>query len=312
MKTRFWKPVVCILLICMLAFSLTGCEELDYRDAVDLYNAGAYEAAAQKFAALGDFEDSAQLETRCYYWIAMKAMEYGRFDAALEQFLALGDYEDCPERVTECRYQLAVAAFDGGDLEAAERYFLQSPDYKQTREYCRQITWQKFFDAIAGKAPGEAESILSAEKDGHTIQVIARSAEVQEIVFSISAVKDMGYVFTDTLMLRFRRDSLQAAFAAESSFTMDFKGGQIGSHQTGSGTLDIPTFNGETPLVLESFGMTVTDNLGKSTSSTDPADCLMGEDIAENLALLMAAVPGILSEAGIPFTLADIGFAAMA
>ena len=162
-----------------LAFSLTGCEELDYRDAVDLYNAGAYEAAVQKFAALGDFEDSAQLETRCYYWIAMKAMEYGRFDAALEQFLALGDYEDCPERVTECRYQLAVAAFDGGDLETAESYFLQSPDYKQTREYCRQITWQKFFDAIAEKAPGEAESVLSAEKDGHMIQVIARSADVQ-------------------------------------------------------------------------------------------------------------------------------------
>lgn len=300
------------MLVFLLAFSMTGCEDLDYRDAVDLYNAGAYEEAAKLFAQLGEFEDSAALETRCYYWIAMKAMEYGRYDAALEQFRALGDYEDAPERVIECTYQLAVAAFDSGDLAAAEGYFLETPGYKQTREYCRQITWQKFFDAIAEKAPGEAESVLRAEKDGRTVQVIARSADIQEIIFSVSAVKDMGYVFTDDLSVRFTRDSLQATFAAGSSFSMDFKGGQIGSQQTGGGTLDIPTCTAETPLVLESFGITITDNLGKSTSSNDPADCLMGQAMAENFALLMETVPAILTDAGISLTLADIGFAALA
>ena len=312
MKTRFWKSVVCLLLVFLLTFAMTGCEELDYRDAVDLYNAGNYEEAAKLFAQLGDFEDSSQLETRCYYWLAVKAMEFGRYEAALEQFRALGDYEDAPARITECTYQLAVAAFDSGDLAAAEAYFLEIPDYKQTREYCRQITWQKFFDAIAEKAPGETDAVLASEKDGRNIQIIARSADVQELIFSISAVKDQGYVFTDSLTVRFTRASLQAEFSAQSSFAMTFKGGQIGSQQTGSGILDIPTCTGETPLKLESFGITVTDNLGKSTSSTDPADCLMGDAMAENWNILLETVPGMLADAGISQTLADIGFSALA
>ncbi len=291
---------------------MTGCDNLDYREAVQLYNAGSYEAAAEIFAALEDYEDSDRLQTRCYYWIAMKAMEYERYDAALEQFRALGDYEDAPERVIECTYRLAVAAFDSGDLAAAETYFLENPDYKQTREYCRQITWQKFFDAIAEKAPGEVESILSAEKDSCTVQVIARNADVQEIVFSIRSVKDMGYVFTDAFSFRITRDSMQAPFAAESSFSMDFKGNQIGSAQTGSGTLNVATCTAQTPLVLESFGITITDNLGKTTTSEDPADCLMADAMAENFALLLDAVPGILTDAGISLTLADIGFHALA
>ena len=39
MKTRFLKSFVCLMLVCALAFAMTGCEDLDYRDAVDLYNA---------------------------------------------------------------------------------------------------------------------------------------------------------------------------------------------------------------------------------------------------------------------------------
>lgn len=312
MKTRFWKSAVCLLLICGLAFSLTGCDNLDYREAVGLYNAGSYEEAAQIFAALEDYEDSDQLEIRCHYWIAIRAMEYGRYETALEQFRALGSYEDSPARVTECIYQLALAAFEDGDLETAAGYFQEILDYRQTQEYCRRIHWQNFFDSIAEVAPGEAESILEKEADGRTIRVIARSADTQELIFSLSAVKDMGYVFTDDLILRFTRDSLQATFAAESSFAMDFKGGQIGSKQTGEGILDIATCTAETPLVLTGFGITVTDNQGQSTTSTDPADCLMGEAMAENLALLLDTVPVILEEAGISLTLSDIGFSALA
>ena len=300
------------MLVCTLAFSMAGCEDLDYRDAVDLYNAGNYEEAAALFAQLGDFEDSKQLETRCYYWIAMKAMEFGRYEAAIEQFRALGDYEDAPERITECTYQLGVAAFESGDLAAAETYFLETPDYKQTQEYCRQITWQKFFDAIAEKTPDDAGANLSAQKDGRTIQIIAHSADTQEIIFSISAVKDMGYVFTDVFSFRLTRDSMTASFAAESTFAMDFKGNQIGSQQTGSGTLDIPTCTRETVLTLDAFQIDITDNLGKSTSSNDLADCLMLDAMAENFGILMDTIPSVLSDAGITQTLADIGFAAIA
>ena len=311
MKTRFLKPILTLMLIGVLAFALTGCDNLDYREAVQLYNAGLYEQAAQIFAEIPEYEDSTQLETRCYYRLALKAMEAEDYASALTQFEALGNYEDVPARITECKYQLGLAAFDAGDLTTAEGYFADTPDYRQTPEYCRRITWQKLFDAIAEMAPGEAESILEKEADGRTVQVIARSADIQELIFSVGSVKDMGYVFNDYLSLRFTRDSLQATFTAESGFQMTFNGIEIGSRQTGSGTLDIAVCTPESALVLENFGLTVTDNQGQSITSTDPADCLMNEAMAENLAILLDTVPEILTEAEIPFALADIGFSSL-
>ena len=311
MKTRFFKSIITLMLIGVLAFSLTGCDSLDYREAVQLYNAGLFEEAAQLFAAIPEYEDSAQLETRCYYRLALNTMEAENYESALAQFESLGNYEDVPARITECKYQLALAAFEGGDLQTAESYFADTPDYRQTPEYSRRITWQKFFDAIAEKTPGEAESILEKETDGGTVRVIARSADTQELIFSVSTVKDMGFIFADDFSIRFTRDSLLADFAAESSFSMDFGGGQIGSRQTGGGTLDIAACTAEMPLVLESFGLTVTDNQGQSSTSTDPADSLMAEAMAKNLATLLDTVPEMLTEAEIPLTLADIGFSSL-
>ncbi len=311
MKTRFVKTSLLLIFLFVFAFSLTGCDSLDYREAVELYNAESYAEAAEIFALLEDYEDSDQLETRCYYRLALKAMEYGRYDAALEQFQTLGDYEDSLARITECKYQLAIASFDSGDLETAEAYFLEVSDYRQAAEYMRQINWQRLFNAIAEKAPAEAESVLSLEQDGYTIQVIARNGDLQELIFSLNTSKDMGFVFTDSFLLHLTREALQASFTAESSFSMGFKGGQIGSQQTGSGKLDIATCTADTPLALESFAMTVTDNQGTSTSSSDPADCLMGDAMAENFKILMDSVPGMLTESGITLTLAHIGFAAL-
>lgn len=311
MKIRFWKSASCLMLILLLGLSMTGCDSLDYRKAVQYYNAGAYDQAADLFAQLEDYEDSDRLETRCHYWIAITNMEKGKYETALDQFLALGSYEDSPARVTECNYRLAAAAFDDGDLDTAESFFRQTPDYKNTREYLRQINWQKLFDAIAEKNPGETESVLEKETDGCTVQVSARNTDQQELVFTVNTVKDMGYVFTDTLLLRFTRDSLQAAFMAESGFHMDFSGSQIGSRQTGKGKLDISTCTGETVLTLDSFSLTATDNLGNSIHSDDPADCRMGQDMTENLALLLDTVPDMLSDAGIIQTLPDIGFSAL-
>ena len=303
MKTRFVKSAVCLMLVFLLAFSMTGCEDLDYRDAVDLYNAGAYEEAAKLFAQLGEFEDSAALETRCYYWIAMKAMEYGRYDAALEQFRALGDYEDAPERVIECTYQLAVAAFDSGDLAAAEGYFLETPGYKQTREYCRQITWQKFFDAVA-------EAPLSAEAEGKVYSLTANTAD-NTLVFYAGSQTDNGFTFHNDLTLTVSRDSLIADFVATDAFSMPFHTDAIGAEQSIFGRVDISTCTAETIPLMESFEKTVQDNQGNTTTSTDPADAAVTEALMENFKALMTVIPELIEKAGFSLTLHDIGFSAM-
>ena len=49
MKTPVFRTLVLVLLVCGLLLAMTGCEVLDYRRAIDLYNAGKYEAAGEMF-----------------------------------------------------------------------------------------------------------------------------------------------------------------------------------------------------------------------------------------------------------------------
>ena len=94
-------------------------------------------------------------------------------------------------------------------------------------------------------------------------------------------------------------------------FGMDYLGDRIYSSQTATGKIDITTCTPETKLVMETFEMHVEDNQGKITDSTDPADSLMNDTVAENLHDLLTVIPELLLEAGITVTLQDIGFASL-
>lgn len=312
MKTQFLKSAAALILVCALAFCLVGCDSLDYREAIDLYNAQDYEAAAEMFYALGDYEDSQALYTRCQYWIAIEMTQYGNYEEALPRFIKLGEYEDSAAWVTECTYQIAAAAFEEGDLSAAETHFLEVADYKQAPEFLRRIAWQHLFDAVAAAGTESGGSFtLQREQDGKVISVTADMSDPNRLSFFVSWDKDAGYTFHDDLTVSFTRDSLEAAFTGNSSFAMDFKGSQIGSQQTSSGTFHIGSCTAQMPLAVTVFDMQVTDNQGKTESSNNPADSLMQEDMQENFGLMMTVVPQILADAGIELTLADIGFSAM-
>lgn len=302
MKTRFLKSVFLVALICALGFSLTGCDKLDYREAISLYNAGKYEAAAEVFYALGDYEDSPELYTNCQYWIAATLADQGDYEAALPRFLKLGDYENSAQWAVECKYQMAVAAFEEGRYPEAETYFREMADYQSAPEYLRQIQWQYVFDAV------EAAGTLQKELDG---KVFGISAEAGRLVFFVSSEKDVGYRFSDNLALFLTRDSMTAEFAAASTFYMEMNGNRIGSSQNAAGKVDITTCTPQTRLVMESFEKTVTDHLGNTTTTTDPAESLMDDTLAENFRALFTVIPELLLEAGIEQTLNGIGFAAM-
>lgn len=300
------KKLLAILLVCSLLFSLTGCEKLDYRKAIDLYNQGKYEAAIDAFYELGDYEDSKELFTLSHYWAAISRMEAGKFSEALPRFLKLGDYEDSAQRAVECKYQMAVAEFEAGNYSDARNYFLDVADYKQAPEYLRRINWQALFDAAA--AAGE-EGIHTGTSEGMQLQIIAKAGEPDQLTFFVSHAKNIGYTFYDDLALTLTRDSLDAEFTAKSTFTMSFNGSQIGTEQIASGQVDISACTADTALKVDTFRMTGTDNLGNAISTEDPADMLMGEDMTQNLKDLLTVLPTLLSNAGISLTLQDIGFA---
>lgn len=311
MKSHFVKRASVLVLLCALLFSLTGCDRLDYRKAVGLYNNRSYDAAAEIFYALGDYKDSAALHMDSQYWAALELAEAGDYSRALPRFLKLAGYENAADWAAECKYQLAIAAFSSGDFDTAKADFLENPDYRQSREYLRRIAWQNLFDAVVAMGSGcEGAYVLQAESSDRLCVVTADTAQPNRLIFFVSNTRDLGYCFYDDLSLTLTRDQTEATFTCISTFEMDLGVYPIGSRQEASGTVDITTCTGATVLVPEVYEKELTDSQGITVSTTDPDDCRMEDLLAENLAVLLEAVPELLSISGIPLTLADIGFPA--
>lgn len=314
MKPNVFRSFLLVILVLLLFVSMTGCEDLDYRDAIRLYNDGDYEAAAEIFYALGDFEKCPELYTDCQYWIAVDLAEEGNFEKALPRFWKLGDYRNSPQWVTECKYQIAVAAFDEGEYKDAELTLRKMADYKQSAEYLRRIAWESLFEEILQKGVDQiSASAIEAERDGKTyvISAVHCFGDVQDLEFEVYQSGNDDFSIMDNLIITLTRDSTVARFECSSGFGMDYLDGRIGSSQLATGKLDITTCTPETKLMMETFEMHVEDNQGKITDSTDPADSLMNDAVAENLHDLLTVIPELLLEAGITVTLQDIGFNAL-
>lgn len=307
MKTPY-KSILAIILICLLAFSMTACDDLDYRKAIALYNAGRYDAAADMFQELGDFEDSAEFFTSSRYWAAIDLAEAGKFEEALPRFQKLGSYEDSAQRVTECTYQIALAAFAAGNYTDAQLHFEDLDGYRQSAEYLRQINWQMLYDEVCN-----ADSPIQQELNGKSfcIYSVEDGQSPAKLVLSVEVGVNAALQYSDFLTVSLTRDSTVAEFTCGSDFRMDYVDGPIGSSQSGFGMLDITTCTPETALILETFEKTVNDNLGNTTTSQDPADSLMDSMVAENFYDLLTVIPQMLSDAGIITTLHDIGFSAL-
>lgn len=308
------KKLLALLLVCILVFSLTGCDKLDYGKAVDLFNRGKYDAAIDAFHELGDYEDSAQLFTLSHYWAAITRMEEGNYREALPRFIKLGDYEDSAQRATECTYQMALAEFEAGNFTDAQNYFEEVAGYKQSSEYLRRINWQAMYEAVS-QVGFDAISgyVIEKEYDGKTYSFNAMHHDhaTQELVLEVFQGENGDFSISDGLMITMTADSTFATFEASNGFGMDFVEDRIGSTQRASGRLDITTCTPKTLLSIETFEKHVDDNQGNTIDSTDPADCTMNAIMAENMQDLMTTIPQLLLDAGIELTLQDIGFYAL-
>ena len=308
MISHFRKFIVLPLAL-LLTFSLSGCEGIAYREAVNLYNNQKYAQAAERFSELEGYEDSAELYTRSRYWDAVVMMEEGRYSEAQTRFQEMGDYEDSVQRLQECRYQLAVADFENGDYAQAEEAFLDFSEYRQSPEYLRQLNWLKFYDYIRenGNDAGGC-FVISTQQNERTVNVMVDNAAPNQITLATLWEKDMGYVFRDEMAITFAMDNFTAVFTADSSFTMDFNGKEIGSVQTAGGHFSITTCTADMPLVPDTFAMSVTDNQGNVTDSTDFADGTMFEEMQANYIACMTVFKQVFADSGLEITLADMGF----
>lgn len=111
-----------------------------YAYAGELERAGRMEAAALEYAALGDYEDSAERARAIEYDLAVQEMA-GSPEAAMERFEALGDYRDAQQQVQACRMLAAQSLYDEGAYEEALAAFELDDDSQEAQTQARRCRY---------------------------------------------------------------------------------------------------------------------------------------------------------------------------
>jgi len=139
------KTVTLLIMLILAVVFLTGCQEnvaTKYMNAQALMAQGKYAEAAEKFEALGSYEESSMLTMYCK---AAAAGERGDYDTAFSGFRGLGEYKDSRMMLD---YYSARSYEDGNwrnKLHAATMYEQNSlfRDSASRAENCRRAVYDE-------------------------------------------------------------------------------------------------------------------------------------------------------------------------
>lgn len=132
-----------------------------YSAAKKTLNAGEYAKAAALFAALGDYNDSAEQVKAATYLQAKSMMDDGAYEDAADVFTGLGDYNDSAELAVECICQFAVTQYDSGDLANAIEILKTIPDSDKAASLLQSYQYELAGQYYASGAYKEAEELYS-------------------------------------------------------------------------------------------------------------------------------------------------------
>ncbi len=294
------KRFLVLLLMVFLLVSFTGCSVLDYKEATELYNAGAYAEALEIYRALGDFADSARMAELCWqkvdYAAAETALAAGDYTGAMTLYQGLGMYRDSPAKAITSQYLAGADALVAGDYAEAIDLLEPLGSYENSREKIDEAKWlwlHSHGELLTGSA--EERVSLLAQPDGS----FALIYNLQGFV--------LGAPYQGNVTLTLRRGQHTADFTAfyESTSATTIR-------EEAVGTLELVTFTGSTPLPVNSFLQTVTDQDGVQTQSTDPSAVLMIRTVlTQSASKLAQALPELLNASGVPITAHDLGFFAL-
>lgn len=126
-KRLLWV-FLCAAVIVLAAAAILAVKPLRYVRAGGLFEQGEYLQAAQVYADIGDYKDSAGKEDEARYYYAGELMKAEDYTGALAVYQALGEYEDSSQRVLKCYYRLAEEALEKDDPALAVEYFEKATD----------------------------------------------------------------------------------------------------------------------------------------------------------------------------------------
>lgn len=297
------KRLITLLLVVCMAISFSGCAILDYKQAMDLYEAGEYAEALEIYRNLGDFADSEAMAEICWqkadYKQAEELFASGDYRQALPLYEGLAMYKDSPAKAIVCQYQIGLACIAEGNYEEGIGWLEPLGSYEDCLEQIRLAKWNWMHTAVKQSNP-------FAEINGGTVTLNARSdGSFAVSFFAIDSL--LGISYQKRILLTFNNESNQGAYEAVYDSSSS---GQI--KEEASGVLDISQFSATAKMPVDSFTQTVIDPDGNETVSTQTADALMMEGVLIELkAILAQSIPELLQQTGVPVTAAELGFTAL-
>ena len=297
------KRIIALTVVLCLCMSLAGCNVLDYKKAMDHYEAGEYAEALVLYQSLGDFADSEKMADICRQKAGYKEAEalYAALDYhhALPLYEGLGMYMDSPAKAVECRYRIGLGYVEEGKYQEALNWLEPLGNYKQSLEQVSLSKWLWLYEKTA-------EGLPLHHVNGGTVQLRAN----EDTTLSIHYEKEgflLGVQYSHDFTMTFgwgdETGTYQAVYDSSSA-------GQIKEEATGA--FAIAAFDAAANLSLDSFTQTVVDPDGVETISNESRDSLMMHGmLAEVKVALAEVIPALLAQTELPVTAGDIGFTAL-
>lgn len=273
------KKLVAVLLSILMVSVFTACESSDYKKAMSLYESGAYEEAADLFASLGAYEDSADM-------------------------------------VDKCKYGHAVACYDAGNYTEALSYFTELGNYKGAEQYRKNAAWYALYEYVKanGTKTGEFSMLQKASSNGTTKVFISASDDSENLFLTVQDAKDagLGNKYSNMCSIGLIRGSQTARYTLHSDMQVTILNMTGSTAEEASGSVDLTTLTSGTKLDYKSnYSCTIKDvNGGVKTSKTPSSTALLSAS-QELLGTALNYGKSILSETGLGVTMQDIGFVAV-
>lgn len=106
----------------------------DYQTAELLLAQGSNEEAAVLYSSISDYADAALKVKQAKYNIAVEMLENSQYAEAKAAFEELGNYLDSADRIRVADYNLGLAALEAGEYQTAIDYFKEILGYQDSEE----------------------------------------------------------------------------------------------------------------------------------------------------------------------------------
>ena len=165
-----------------------------YNVALSMMESGEYLMAAEAFALLTEYSDSANISSYC---IARDLDVNGKYDQAIEAYESLGDFRDCralSAAAKETAYAKGLASYEAGNYAEAVIFFEMIGDYSDAAQFAVYAAAEKAEKTgISGdmKALGEALTMYDSIPDFRASS--ARSSAIGSYIAGYEAMNKAQY-----------------------------------------------------------------------------------------------------------------------